>query len=284
MRKYILQSLFVIVAFIGFNSCETDEYEIPEIEYATETATITISDLIKNYTNSVIDKNYIIEGVVVGNNNQGALFKAAYITDIKGVEHGSIKLYLEYDIDDFFPMGRHLVIKLKDWYVGEDVNGISLFQRKVDANPSPIGKGEMGAGKRINYKKELIDVEPTVVTMNELGRKWMNAFIKIENVQFVEDDIDKKMTDYNDQFAVPGFVSGSTRYLVECGTGDTVQVRTSTYAVFANQEVPGGKGSVSGILSYYGDVEARDNYRMFITKMKDFKDTMLDDKNTRCGE
>ena len=76
--------------------------------------------------------------------------------------------------------------------------------------------------------------------------------VKIEDVQFLESEISNKLSyadNYRDDKNELERVTGN-RTLVDINDNRMV-VRTSGYARFADEELPGGSGSVVGILTYF---------------------------------
>ncbi|MCK5824683.1 MAG: hypothetical protein KAG96_04680 [Ichthyobacteriaceae bacterium] len=272
MNKYIFNNTLRIAAlllFVAFGSCTDFSVEKPIVRSSEENATITIKELIDNYKNKVVDKDERIVGIVTGNNSEGNIYKIVYLQDETGFEGGNIKMLLQVDQPDFFAFGRPIVIRLKGFYVGENKSGISIYESFDETSESPvqISNLNIGANKSVNYKQGIKEVKPTVVKLNELGSKYLNAYIKIEDVQYKKKYINNDTIHFAD--GKDAEFGSSKRYIEECVTRDSIASHTLMYANFSIESIPVGKGSVTGNFTVNGSVNDKSSYQLWITRIED---------------
>jgi len=282
MKKYIQNKTSWIIALtmlFAISSCVEYEVDTPSIPYSNDESTITIAELITNYSNKVINTDQVIVGTVVGSNIDGNLYKNVYIQD----DSQGIKLQLEVDMVDYFPMGRQIVIKAKDFYIENNKYGITLYGGYTNGKTVDINKTYFGADRPINYKEEIVDIQPKIVDLNTISSnngnlsnpELVGTFVKFENIQFVKQDTGKV-------FASEDEISGNatSRTFRTC-EHSSMELRTSPYADYSNEIVPAGIGSVSGILTYYGDGTYK-KYQFYITEFDLME--VSDDNTLRCVE
>ncbi|MFN3917165.1 MAG: DUF5689 domain-containing protein [Flavobacteriales bacterium] len=86
-------------------------------------------------------------------------------------------------------------------------------------------------------------ITPDVVTINQLDGSHQSKLVKIENVEFVGADLGKTYADAVNQ-------TSQNRTITDC-SGNTILVRTSGYANFANELLPTGNGSIIAIVGEF---------------------------------
>ena len=188
-----------------------------------------------NYTQ--ITQDAYLKAKVIANDETGNLYKYVYIEDATGgirVNINKLNLYQ----DGRFRVGKNLIIKLKDLYIGKSGGE---FQLGVPFN------GNIGQVEEANVYKYFFDskenitkVEATERTIPQLSFADVGRWIKIKNVQYVESDLGEP------------YAAGTTtnRTLKDC-SGNQVILRTSNFASFANNTIDAGQGDVYAVLSYY---------------------------------
>lgn len=216
-----------------------------------------IKQLAAGTTNWVqITGDYSLTAQVVANDETGNIYKYVYIEDATGgirVNINKTNLYL----DSRFRLGKDVNIKLKNLYV-RSVNGEiqlgSLFN-----NNTQFGQIEEADMYKYFFDSNTAPraVVPTERTISQLSMADVGRWIKIKDVQFVNGDLGKTLTDGT---------SATSRTLEDC-SGNTVVLRTSGQAKFGSvspgsYEVKGGKGDVYAALSVYNGV-----YQLWITKL-----------------
>ncbi|MCL2510969.1 MAG: DUF5689 domain-containing protein [Bacteroidales bacterium] len=113
-------------------------------------------------------------------------------------------------------------------------------------------------------------VQPRETTLKELidelksNPKLANRLVKITDVQFSDFDLGETWAD------TTRTVSAVNHDLQDCD-GNTIIVRTSSYAAFAGRTLPGGKGSMVAIASIYGTTLQLWNRSLAETKMSSLR-------------
>jgi len=230
MKRKFFYPLFLVLAFVTFTfiSCVKQDFDTPpsrEIPIGTQ---ITLGELVAMYNGEAfkIDDTMSAYGVVVGDESSGNIYKNSYVQDATGAINLRLKnsggLY-EGDSIRIYLTGLYL-----SYY-----NGVTqLDSVDVDLNIVKIKTG--------------IIIEPKVVTIPMLNTYEFTAqLIKLENVEFVASDTAKTWAD-----AIA--LTTENRTLKDCD-GNTVIVRTSGYANFADLSLPKGKGSFIAIVSRFNN-------------------------------
>lgn len=216
-----------------------------------------VKQLAAGTTNWVqITSDSYLKAQVVANDETGNLYKYVYVEDATGgirINMNKTNLYL----DSRFRLGKDVNIKLKNLYV-RSVNGEvqlgSLFSNNT----------QFGQIEEVDMYKYFFDsntasrpVVPTEKTISQLTTGDVGRWIKIKDLQFVDGDLGRTLTDGN---------AVTSRTLQDC-SGNTVILRTSGQASFGGikpggYEVKGGKGDAYAILSIYNGT-----YQLWITKL-----------------
>ncbi len=262
-------SLFLLSAFFLF-ACVKQEFDAPPEEPKSSdlTATISIKELkafhkIQGAFDKITDEKWIVEGVVVADDQSGNYYKTIVIQDATAgidIRLDATSLYNE------FPVGRKVFIKCKDLtisdYNGQIQLGGGTFKNNSGFDqlagieqlliPTYVFKGAL------NQK-----ITPREVKIGELTSDMMSTLVTLKDVEFADPTVTyadgvKKLT--------------QNRTIVDCDIS-TVALRTSGYANFANDKVPQGKGTLTGIFSVFGTTN-----QFFIRDPSDAKMT-----DTRCN-
>lgn len=188
-----------------------------------------------NYTQ--ITQDAYLKAKVIANDETGNLYKYVYIEDATGgirVNINKLNLYQ----DGRFRVGKNLIIKLKDLYIGKSGGE---FQLGAPFNGN-IGQVEEKDVYKffIDSKENITPVTATEKTIPQLSFEDVGKWIKIKNVQYIESDLGEP------------YAAGTTtnRTLKDC-SGNEILLRTSNFATFANNTIDAGQGDVYAVLSYY---------------------------------
>ena len=233
-----------VLALAGMVSCVGD----PEKPAAPDTdlkANITIAELISRFgkiSYTDLDSAWYIEGVVVGNDIAGNIYKKIYLQD----ETAGIDIEIEMTNNHHkYPIGQRLVISLKGLamglYGGQPQiagQGNDVVQRlyEPECDEHFFRKGYASASNM---------PQPIPLTINDINfrpNRYVGMLVRIDSVHF---------EDVGLTFATAGDAgNGSNRNIVDKNNNSLV-CRNSTYALFANDIIPDGYGSVVGILGIY---------------------------------
>lgn len=249
MKKLHLLAVICIVA-ASLTGCVKKDHAVPPDLTGTDpdvTVTNSIASLLvmngsygsgnKDDT-MLITQDIVIAGTVVANDRSGNFYKAIVIEDSTA---GLQVLVDAYSLYADYPVGRRVFINCKGLYLGYDggtpvLGALVNTQRGVDAMQgtsiqSHILKGSIGHAVAADTL-DLADV-------STFDAQYLNRLICIREAQFQD-----ATTTYSDATAT------SNRYIENCDNGSLV-VRTSNYADFHANQLPSGKGFITGIYTVY---------------------------------
>ena len=206
----------------------------------------TVADVKKLFTGSnyLIPDNIYIKGKVTANDETGNLYRYIYIEDATGGIRININKANTIYQDYRFKVGKNLIVKLKDLYIGK-YNG--------EFQIGTLSGSTLGFIAEADIYKYLFDsnepatsVTATEKTIPQLTTDDVGKWIKIKNVQFVDTDL--------------GNTYSGNRTLIDC-TGNKIILRTNSQASFSGAMIDNGKGDIYAILSIYNGV-----YQLIIPK------------------
>lgn len=250
MRSFKLFIALLLGSLFVHTGCEPD-YDVPPITVpeATLTANTTILDLKTVFTGNLDSVGYktgttpyVIEGVVIGNDVSGNIYKNIMIQDATAAITISIdgtNLYNSYRI------GQKLVINCSGLYVGKYRNlqqlgypgtsGISfiplpLFESKAQLSGLPDSPID-------TLQVKIPDLPSTFPDL----AKYQSQLIELKSVYFV---------DAGQPFATQGT---SVSRILKDTLGNSITVYNSGFSNFYTDLLPSGLGDVTGILSYFNN-------------------------------
>lgn len=226
---------------LTFGACKRQYDEPP---YATDPdikATTTIAELQAMYTGTPVEitDSLIIVGVVTGNDQEDNLYKKITLQDATAgieIEIDQSSLYASY------PVGRRLFINLKGLTLGT-YNGLLELGLGVNTSNQPQRISSSVIDDFITAGSTGNVVEPVELTMSELSSTYQSMLVSIKDVEFADSYLSATYAD-----SVNATTVNVT--LQDC-SANTLEVRTSGYASFANTRVAQGKGTITGIYSFY---------------------------------
>lgn len=292
MNKKLSYIAAALLSVAGFSACddnwETPPAVVPSVPAGIE-ANTTIADFKALYWSS--DRNsateigqttdgqdMIIRGRVVSSDSAGNIYKNLVIQDINTGDGLTISLDTT-SIYKTWQFGQEVVINVTGMYAGMYNN---LFQLgglgEYNGAPSMTFAAAStfkrqawpdGLSKWWRIKTYDVTLETLRAANNDPDQRryWMSRYVRINDVEW---DGAGKLT-----FADPASVANNTnRYLLD-GKGNRIIVRNSSHATFQNVVLPKGKGSVTGILSYYGT----DGWQLMLNNLADcdFADWSVDE-------
>ncbi|MDO5570731.1 MAG: DUF5689 domain-containing protein [Bacteroidales bacterium] len=250
MKSKIFKLLFFISLIFAFG-CARD-FDIPplDIPKATITANTTILELKQAFPDALEQvgvkpngENYIIEGVVIGNDVEGNIYKNLMIQDSTAAITIGIN---STDINSTYRIGQQIVINCTGLYVGlynnlqqlgyetDDGTGITfmlstLFAEKTQLNGLPAYPIDTIVG----------DIASLPTTFPALMTYQSQLFV-FKDVYFQNGGV----------WLYTNSGKNTTRYIFD-SEGNKLAVYNSSYSTFANDTLPSGTGNVVGILSYF---------------------------------
>lgn len=233
---------YLIIASLAVVSC-TRDFDAPPIakpEYKGE-ANITIAQLKQRYagttsaTPTLIDVDFVLKAYITGNDKSGNIFKQLYIQD----ETGAINIGVDQsNMYTYYGIGQEVFINLHGFsmvsyggelqigYAGTIANRIpwETFREQIFLNGWP------DTGR----------ITPKTVTIADLTPDMVNMLIRLDKVYFTNGGKNNFTTG-----------NATTNEPLKDGNGNTLDVRTSSYANFAVDQLPEGSGTVVGLLGRY---------------------------------
>jgi hypothetical protein len=247
-RKYIILLVFPLISILMIPGCIHDDFEEPPLNDIPVGTVLTIAELRAMYDdeNILIEEDYSIYATVTMDDKSGNIYRSAFVQD----ETGAINLRLQAPGGIY--QGDSVRIYLKGTILGPYQQMMQLDNVNVDKNVIKQANGK--------------SVMPTVISIPEINTQHQGMLIKLEDVQFTEDDIGKPFADSENLLYL-------NRTIEDC-QGNQMIVRTSGYANFADELTPELKGSIVAILSQY-----RNDFQLFIREMAE-----LEMNDPRCGD
>ena len=251
INKLLGLLLMATVALVGCNR----DFDAPPLEkpvYNGPEENITIKELKNKYKDvtsdapRLIELDYILKARVISSDESGNIFKQLYIYDESGyginmgVDQNS--LYTEYYI------GQEVFVDLHGLYIVNYGDQLQIGMANTQANRIPFKTFQEHVSKNGWPKPDA--VKPAPLKFTELEDRMVNTLVTFDNVYFA------------DGGKLP-YVDGTQT--TNRGEG-VVLVRTSSYANFAKETLPKGKGTVTGILSKF-----RTDWQLTILNKEDVK-------------
>lgn len=255
------QLIIALVALIGltFASCER-EYDAPLLTEPTveigDEGIITIAKYKEMFTSvpeegKIIEEDFAIRAVVVGNDISGNIYKQIYVEDATGGLSIGID---QNNIANDYPVGQEVVIKLQGLaatsYGGVIQLGMNNNNPKNTRIPYEIAKKHLLKNQWPDAKKAM----PKVTTIGSITDAMIGTLIQLEGVYFEKGG----ELNYADQ------EMNAVNRILRDKSGKSLYVRNSKYATFANDKLPKGNGTVVAILSKFGS-----DYQLFLRSADD---------------
>lgn len=240
--------MFPVAAVLSLCACfgEKDTPKAPDSELQ---ANITIKELLDRFgkiSYTDLDSAWVIEGVVVGNDVAGNIYKKIYLQD----ETAGIDIEIEMSNNhEKYPVGQRLVVSLKGLamglYGGQPQiagQGNNVVQRLYETECDEHFFRRGFASVQNAPQPILTTINMINLSINANPFRYVGRLIRIDSVYF---------EDANITFANNGDAgNGSNRNILD-KFGNSLVCRNSTYALFANDRLPVGIGNVTGILGVY---------------------------------
>lgn len=231
MHNFFKSIFFVVLSTVLVTSCIKKEWDEPPVATIPVGQILTIQDLVDTFNNVPIkfDEDFSLFGVITADDKSGNLYRNFYLQDNTGA------ILLRTLFSGGLAEGDSVRIALK---------GVTLTQFN-----------ELMQLDSVNVDKNVIKqatqrfIQPQVVTMEQAlnDPSLVAKLIKIENVEFSTAEI-------GSTFANAAQLQTLNRNLVDCN-GNTIIVRTSGYANFANTVLPSGNGSIIAILGTFNSTK-----------------------------
>jgi len=245
--KNFTQTLIIFSAVYLFYSCNKT-YDNPPVNEVPIGNVISIGDLKDEYPGNAvtIDSNYTIFGNITSEETNGNFYKEVFIQDLSG----AIKLKLKASGGLY--IGDSVRINVQGLTMSDYGELIQLDNVDVDQQVVKIATEKF--------------ITPYEATISQLSlSEDQSRLVKLNNVEFSE----LGMT-----YADAVNLSTGSRTLSDCN-GNIMSVRTSGYANFANDTLPSGNGSITGIFTIYN------SEKQFV--IRDVNEVTMDSSRCNAG-
>ena len=264
LYKSFMACAAAAVALCGvFTACDDDPdlppMIVPESTFGEPNTTIldlknTYWSSERNFADTVgrtpAGRRVIISGRVISCDSTGNIYKSLIIQDhtaALAISLDTTKLYMSY------PVGQEVVIDMTGQFVGK-YNGLfqmgqpEPYQNTYEISFMSYTPSFIGCAQRNGMPKPE-EVDTVFTTIKEIRSwrsddsiaKYQSQLICLQDVSFVGGGL----LTWSDN-------GQNTNRQLRDAEGNTLTVRNSAYASFARETMPGGKGTVVCILSYYG--------------------------------
>ncbi|RLD21158.1 MAG: hypothetical protein DRI69_04875 [Bacteroidetes bacterium] len=245
--KYIF-NLLLVSLLIGVSACVDQEFDAPppggtdpDLEANISIAELRAMHSLGQYEE--ITEDLIIEALVISSDLAGNFFRQLVFQD----ETAGIEMRVDVtNLDNIYPPGRKIFVKLKNLWLG-DFNGLIQLGAAVVE--------EDGFLELARIPEVLVDdfvfkgtfnneVVPKETTIDELTANDVSTLVILNDVQFSDVDAGVPYADAINQLSV-------NRLIVNCDK-DEVLIRTSGFSAFAANLTPEGNGSITAVLGIFG--------------------------------
>ncbi len=257
MKKFFSYLPIFLLGFgLFFSGCIDDKFDAPPIdgEDPDITTNATIADVLALWQpgNIVeITDDLIFDAIVVSSDEAGNFYKSLVVED----EDSGIRFSINASgLYNNVPQFRHVYVKAKGLYIG-DYHDLPTLGAGVGTNsqgnpiieriPANLVAEHIFKGKK-NRDSPIREKSIAEVTLSDVNR-----LIRLTDVEFIAGDTLK---------TIAGATSAGSRKLTDC-LGNTIDIRTSNYANFADAQVPSKHGTVDVVVGIYnGGLQLALNY------------------------
>jgi len=239
--KTLKNILYLFLIAMASVACERD-YMAPPLsvpEYTGAPSNVLIAELKSKFsaikTPTLIEDAFILRAIVVGNDESGNIYKQLFIQDETaginiGIDQNS--MYTSYRV------GQEIFINLQGLYMLK--YGEELQIGYGDTNANRISWTKFKEKTSINGWPDASKARAKVLDLAHLDPNMVNTFVRLEQIRFTNGG--------KNTFTIGENTSNES---IKDGQGNTLDVRTSSFANFAKDILPLGQGSIEGILGRY---------------------------------
>lgn len=256
---HIKSIILACAALLALASCDNNypipPYVEPQFTLAAGERVISIDTLKSLHTLGstprYIGEDFVVNGVVVGDDESGNIYKSIYLQDATG----GINLAIDnVNMYNTMPVGQQVYVRLKGLFVGDYNNGYQLGDTVTD---SQYGL-EMA---RYDWANEYVDSTRHFFPVGKPDAANVPAPRLITSADEITTDMYCTLVTL-DNVSIPEAAGGAlvtwatteqtVNRTVEFADGSNLIVRTSGYCNFYADPIPAGSGSLTGILAVFG--------------------------------
>ena len=202
---------FLLLAMVGmmFTACKKD-YPEPPIQDLPIGTVYTIDSILKMEPGTIFTEDASVYGIITADEQSGNLYKAAFMQD--RATGAAIELYL--NAVSGVRIGDSIRVYLKGVTFAMYNNLPQLSNFEADGHIIILANNK--------------EIKPAVATITEINQgKYLAGLVRLENVKFTEKNTFADPTTY-----------GNRTLIDPMNPANSVIVRTSNYANFANDSLP----------------------------------------------
>lgn len=257
MKTRLIKSIAIFSLALGlFSSCVKDDsnVESPESGIVTYemTANKTLQDIVAfNNTGNPVEytADDIVEAYVTSSDETGTFFNSISLQDIatntSQPTGASVSVNLSYFSKGFTP-GRKIYIKMQGLYtaiVDGSLKIGALFEGSVGRISENQWQNHLFPSTTLVSEDNMVRTISLATAANNIN---LNTLIEIDNVQFADGSLGRTYFDIDSG----GFATNHN--IVDIAGGSTRFFRVSSFALFAYQNVPSGRGKIRGVMTKFG--------------------------------
>lgn len=238
--KNLIHLSVMLIAILAVTSCVKEDFDKPPVNSLPVGTVLNIEDIRTMFADSgdfQFMGDYSLYATVTMDESSGNIYRSAYVED----NEDAINLHMQQP--GGLRTGDSIRVYLNGCIVDQYNELLQIDNVHNDSNIIIIENQQY--------------VQPTLVTIPEiLNGGYESKLVRLEGVEFAESELHKTFAD-EDQSA--------NRILEDCDF-NTIIVRTSNYANFAQDSIPDGKGSMIAIVGRYND-----DWQLYIRSMDEVK-------------
>lgn len=272
--------IFLTTAILAtLTSCVNgDDYDAPEVSCVGNATVTTTVSAITTATNSNLQQwtgNDIIEAHVTSSDEGGNFYKSVSFVATDGSASFSMPID-SYNLYTKYEPGRKVFINMKNLYYQTKYDGVVIGNLYNGNTPNDISDDAVGRIPAVSYQDIIMrsctkvnedDIVKNLTLTQALDDQYINQLIEFDNVQFASSSVGSTFYDENNA------IGGATNHTLRDADGNTVTIRTSSYANFATEVVPEGNGKIRCVLTKYISSSGTEYYQFML---RTINDVMLD--------
>lgn len=222
-----MKKLIIILGIISATVACQKKYDEPTVTFPEAGEVITMDTLLNKFVGYPIkfEDNLSMYATVTMDETDGNIYKSVYIQD------GDKALNLRLLNGGGLYKGDSIRIDLKGTVLNQYNGVMQLDSVDIDKNIVKIDVD--------------INVDPLVLTLDQLNTNLQSRLVKLENVQFIAPQIDGTYADGTNQV--------DRDIIIEDANGNTAVLRNSGYSNFADEMLAQGSGSIVCIVGVFGN-------------------------------
>lgn len=257
MKRLFAAILLFLSAAVG---CY-DSHKAPLLEEVTMQANCAIGQLRQLCSSGCYNvvTDIVCIGRVVSSDKEGNFYRSVVVED----ESGGVEIKLgTYNIESQYPVGLMVTLCLNGTaiMVEDGVVKMGLPPQSFDTAPREM-EAQSVINKHLIRGSSIEDISPMVCDIASLSLSLCGRFVRVENLLY------SPLEGYEEK----------EYYLFMDSSGRSICSHISSYADFANFDIPTSKLSIQGILYY-------ENVGMGIGKQFVIKPRLKDDISNSCSD